>query len=355
MHKPRILVMTAVGKTGMPVALQLLHEGFPITALVRQEDGRSERLKAKGAQIIVGSLTDLDDMRRAMAGAERAYFNSPLVEGNLKVAVVFATVAAEMKLKTVVTMSQWLSSPYHPSIHTRDVWYMDRLMTLLPDTDVTSINVGFFADNDLQTLIFAAQFGLLMLPYGSGRNAAPSNEDIAAVIAEILARPQGHAGKTYRPTGPQLLSAQDIAATLTKVLGHTVRYVNAPMAIMSRVMKGMGFTDYFISQFQVYVQDFQQDAFAVGAPTDVVRQITGREPEDFETIARRYVASMPVAKRSFSVQLRLMGLVMAAMGRPAPNTKRYLSNSDFSDKRHISLSANSQEWRTIHASEPSGV
>jgi NAD(P)H dehydrogenase (quinone) len=68
MNKPRMLVLTATGKTGMPVALQLLSEGFPVTAFVHRADQRSERLKAKGADIVVGSLTDITDMRTAMAG-----------------------------------------------------------------------------------------------------------------------------------------------------------------------------------------------------------------------------------------------------------------------------------------------
>jgi NAD(P)H dehydrogenase (quinone) len=66
MNKPRILVLAAAGRTGMPV-----------TALVHQADQRSERLKAKGAEIVVGSLTDINDMRTAMAGARRAYFCVP--------------------------------------------------------------------------------------------------------------------------------------------------------------------------------------------------------------------------------------------------------------------------------------
>ena len=63
MSKPRILVLTAAGRTGMPVALQLLDEGFPVTAFVHQADQRSECFKAKGADIVVGSLTDINDMR----------------------------------------------------------------------------------------------------------------------------------------------------------------------------------------------------------------------------------------------------------------------------------------------------
>ncbi len=229
MSKPRILIMTAAGKTGLPIALQLLSEGFPVTAFVRKEDQRSAHLKARGADIVAGSLTDVNDMRKAMAGIQRAYFCTPLSEGHLKATSVFAAIAAEQELESVVAMSQWLSNPTHPSLHTREVWLADKVLALLPGTNVTFMNPGFFVDNDMQAFPYIAQFGLMTAPYGSGLNAPPSNEDMARVAAEILARPEGHAGKTYRPTGPKLLSPQDIAATFAKVpwaQGHLCRCSN---------------------------------------------------------------------------------------------------------------------------------
>ena len=39
----------------------------------------------------------------------------------------------------------------------------------------------------------------------------PSTEDIARVIVGALADPTHHLGKTYRPTGPERLSPEDIA------------------------------------------------------------------------------------------------------------------------------------------------
>lgn len=349
MNKPRILVLTAAGKTGLPIALHLLGEGFPVTAFVRREDARSERLQAKGASIVVGSITDLNDMRRAMTGARRAYFCTPLEEGALRAAAVFATVAAEQQLESVVVMSQWLANPSHPSLHTRETWLADRLFALLPNTGVTTLNPGFFADNDLVSLTFAAQFGLLMLPYGSGQNAPPSNEDLARVAAEMLARPEGHAGRTYRPTGPTLLSPPDLASVLSRVLGRRIRYVNAPIGVFTKVMRGMGQSEFMIAQYVQYVRDYQRGAFAVGAPTDVVKAITGREPEDFETIARRYVAAMPEAKRRLSTQLRLMAQSTAWMLRSAPHLAPYLKGEDFADASRVSLSADSAEWRRDHA------
>ena len=356
MDTPRILVLTAAGRTGMSVALQLLSEGFPVTAFVRKEDSRSERLNANGADIVVGSLTDVNDMRKAMAGAHRAYFCVPAAGGNLKAAAIFTAVAAEQKLESVVAMSQWLSNPNHPALHTREVWLADRLLDLLPRTAVTFINPGFFADNEMQILPLIAQFGLLTLPYGSGFNAPPSNEDMARVVAEILARPEGHAGKTYRPTSSKLVSPQEIAATFTKVLGRKVRYINMPLGMLLKVMKSMGISNYTLAMYQQYAFDYQKNAFAVNAPTDDVRTVTGREAEDYETIARRYVSDNPEAMPRFATQFKLMMVMLISMLRPAPKTVPFLALHEFSDPTHAVLSADSSEWRQsheLHRNEPS--
>jgi NAD(P)H dehydrogenase (quinone) len=354
MQKPRILVLTATGKTGMPVALQLLEEGFPVTAFVHQANQRSERLKEKGAEIVVGSLTDINDIRTAMAGVRRAYFCFPNEAGYLKAAAIFTVVAAEQPLEVVVAMSQWLAQPNHPSASTRETWLANRLFELLPGTAVTFINPGFFADNEMQVLPFAAQFGLLSLPYGTGLNAPPSNEDMARVVAEILARPEGHVGKTYRPTGPKLLSPEDIAAILGKVLGRKVTYRHAPMRMLSKIMRDR-LSLYNLAIYEQYVIDYQKNVFGVNAPTDVVHRITGREAEDFETIARRYVATTPEARPSFAIQFKLMLRMIILLLRPAPKTASYLALDEFSDRSHVVFSADSPEWRRSHEPQKSGL
>ncbi|BDI29117.1 NmrA family transcriptional regulator [Capsulimonas corticalis] len=348
MNNPRILVLSAAGKTGLPTAIQLLGDGFPVTAFVRQEDKRSELLKSRGADIIAGSVTDMADMRRAMEGARRAYFCAPLEEGYLTAGAVFTAAAAEQGLESLVVMSQWLSHPSHPTVHTRECWLTDRMLALLPGTGVTTINVGFFADNDMAQLPFAAQFGILPLPYGTGLNAPPSNEDIARVIAAVLARPEGHSGQTYRPTGSTLLSPPDIAAIVGKVLGRSVRYVDAPAWMVARVLKGAGYSEYAITQILQYAREYQQGAFAMNAPTDVVRKITGREPENYETIVRRYAAKTADAKPSLGAAWRLITRMAGTMLSPAPNTIRHLHSGDFSAQTHITFSADSSEWRQIH-------
>jgi hypothetical protein len=123
------------------------------------------------------------------------------------------------------------------------------------------------------------------------------------------------------------------------------------MRMLSKIMRDR-LSLYNLAVYEQYVIDYQKNAFAVNAPTDVVRRITGREAEDFETIARRYVATTPGARRSFATQFKLMlGLIISLL-RPAPRTTPYLALGEFSDKKHVVFSADLPEWRQSH--EPQG-
>jgi NAD(P)H dehydrogenase (quinone) len=129
-------------------------KAFPSPPWCIKQISEAHAGSAKGADIVVGSLTDINDMRTAMAGARRAYFCVPNEAGNLKAAAIFTVVAASQKVEAVVAMSQWLSNPNHPSVHTREVWLADRLFELLPGTAVTFINPGFFRGQRDASLTF---------------------------------------------------------------------------------------------------------------------------------------------------------------------------------------------------------
>src|SRR5258708_21199596 len=123
------------------------------------------------------------------------------------------------------------------------------------------------------------------------------------------------------------------------------------MGMRSKVMRDR-LSLYYLAVYEQYVIDYQKNAFAVNAPTDVVRRITGREAEDFETIARRYVATTPGARRSFAIQFKIMLRMIISLLRPAPRTAPYLALGEFSYKKHVLFSTDSPEWRQRH--EPQG-
>jgi NAD(P)H dehydrogenase (quinone) len=332
----------------MATAQLLLAKGFAVRALVHRLDGRSERLQKAGAEIAVGSLEELDQVLVAMAGVQRAYFCPPLAPGALRKAALFAVAARESRLEAVVALSQWLVDPAHHALHAREKWLSERLFEQLPGVAVVTVNPGFFADNYFAALAGAAQLGLFAMPLGEGLNAPPSNEDIARVITAALIDPGAHAGRSYRPTGPRLLSPGEIAATFARVLGRPVKYRDVPPRLFLKMARWLRLGDYTLSQLHWFLQDYRRGSFAVGAPTGAVLEVAGSPPEDLETIARRYVSASPLVIRSAGGVLReVWGVVRGLLSR-APDLEKIERRLELPRIAGATLAADSVRWRRAH-------
>ena len=290
MLKPRILVTGATGKTGSLVVAEMLKAGYPVRAMVHREDSRSERLKAQGAEIAVADMTDVERVADALKDVQRAYYCPPFDPYMIQGAVAFAVAAKESGLEHIVGLTQWLASPSHPALMTRQLWLADRVFSMTPGIAHTIVRPGFFADSYLLLTGIAAQLGVFPWIFGNSRNAPPSNEDIARVAATALMDPKRHAGKSYRPTGPKLLGAKDMAEAIGRAVGRSVSVVPTPTWLFMKTARMGGLPIDLISGIRYYIEDHKRGAFELGAPTTDVLDVTGQRAEEFETIARRYAA-----------------------------------------------------------------
>jgi NAD(P)H dehydrogenase (quinone) len=322
MIKPRIVVTGATGKTGSVVVSELLKAGFPVRAMVHREDGRSARLMAQGAEIVVAEMSDVERVVDALDDVQRAYYCPAIDPYTIQGAVAFAIAAKEARLEHIVSLTQWLASPSHPSLMTRQSWLIDHLFSMTPGIAHTIVNPGFFADDYLLPIGLAAHLGMFPWMYGDSRNAPPSNEDIARVAAAVLMDPARHAGKSYRPTGPELLGAKEMAQAIGRVVGRSLRVIPTPTWLFVKSARMAGLPIDTLSNIRYYVDDHKRGAFEVGAPTTDVLDVTGRSAEDFETIARRY-AAQPRNQRTLGNWLREFAQFMMAPFTPGFNFERY--------------------------------
>ena len=346
--RPTILVTSGAGNTGRPVTEDLLQRGFPVRAMVRREDARAARLRDLGAEVVVGNLFDVRDLRRAMEGVHRAYFVAPHGPNGLHASMSFAVAAEEAKLETVTTLTQWLLHPGHPSLATRELWLADQAMPWMPSVDVVQITPGWFAWTYFLVLDVVAQLGVFPMPLGEGLNAPPSNEDMGAVVAATLADPAAHVGRTYRPTGPELLAPEEIASTFANVLGRKVKYAPSSVEMFIKAATVAGYDSYEISQVHLYLTDYQQGAFAVGAPTTVVRDLVGRDAEDFETICRRYVAERPEVTPTLGNKMGALSRLLRAAMMPTPDMKAFELEQHHPPLFDAEFAADADEWRAAH-------
>src|SRR3984893_9602450 len=337
MLKPRILVTGATGKTGSVVVAELLQAGYPVRAMVHREDGRSARLKAQGAEIAIADMSDVERVAGALTDVQRAYYCPPFDPYMIQGAVAFAVAAKESRLEHIVGLTQWLSSPSHPALMTRQHWLVDRLFSMTPGVAHTIVRPGFFADAYLVLTGIAAHLGVFPWIFGDSRNAPPSNEDIAR-----------HAGKSYRPTGPELLGAEDMAKAIGRAVGRSVRVVPTPTWLFMKTARMGGLPIDLISGIRYYIDDHKRGAFELGAPTTDVLDVTGRPAEDFETIARRY-AALPRNRRTLGNGLREFAQFVIAPLRPGFNLDRYDRELRRPFPSEPQFAPESKVWRREHA------
>ena len=109
-----------------------------------------------------------------------------------------------------------------------------------------------------------------------------------------------------------------------------------------------------LSGLRHYFQDYDRGAFAVGAPNVTVRELTGRDAEDFETIARRH-AALPESRQSFGARLAALGRFMAVPILPGFNPAIYDRAQEQPEPPTPHLALDDADWTASHGIEGSVV
>ena len=190
----------AVGRT---VTELLLKQGKAVRAMVRNEDERAQALRDMGAEVVVGDLLDLDSMHRAIAGCETMYFGMSVSDAYLAATVNAAAVAKHHGVKAFINMSQMTLAQMSitettPSPQHKLHWLAEQALNWsgLPVVHVrpTVFMEDFFL---LFTADSVRESDQIRLPLGEGKTSPVAVEDVARVLATLLANPQPHIGKIY--------------------------------------------------------------------------------------------------------------------------------------------------------------
>jgi len=321
----KMLITSATGKTGFETTKCLLKNGYAVKILVRSKNAKALELEKLGAEICIGVITNENDLNTALQGIKRVYYCHPFIPHLYDNTKLFIKCAKVNNIEAIVNMGQWLAEfENQKSIHTIQT---QNAYQLFEESGLNVIQLipGFFADNIFFVTEFAIQMGMMPLPFGKGKNPAVSNEDLGLVIAALLKNPEPYFGKRLRPTGPKSLSSNEMATIFSKVVGRKVRYMNIPdwMFLKAAFMfaKDFGLDAFAIAQIRLYMPEYRDNKFDIGGATNVVKELTGKEPDDFETIVKSYVNKSPYKKRNLSNWFSAFKKFMAMPMKKIPSIK----------------------------------
>jgi uncharacterized protein YbjT (DUF2867 family) len=276
----------AVGGIGTTVVTTLRDNGFAVRAMVHREDARADALRATGAEVIVGDLTDPADVAAAITGAARAYFSMSVSPHYLEAATTFATIAADIgSLNAIVnmsqmTVSQMTSTSTDESPQQRQHYLAERIFNWsgLP---VVHVRPTVFLENPLFTSAAAASIAdsdTLILPFGDAHTSPISAKDVARVVSTIMMNPAAHVGESYNLTGAQSQTLDDIAGQYSSALGRRISYTPAPLQEwLSELERTAGLDPHTLAHISTMAK--LHAAGRYDRATDTVERITGTPPE----------------------------------------------------------------------------
>jgi uncharacterized protein YbjT (DUF2867 family) len=296
-HDSPILVTGAagaVGGIGPNVVAMLIAKGHKVRALVRREDERAESLRQLGAEVVMGDLTDLQALHRAIEGCKRIYFGMSISPSYLEATVNVAAVARHHGVEAIVNMSQMTvtemgihdttDSPQH-KLH----WLAEQVLAWsgLPVVTVrpTAFIEGFFLRLAANGVCESDE---LLLPLGNAKTSPIAAFDVARVVATILDDPAPHIGRIYNLTGPESADIEHYARAFSEALGRTIRYRNVPVAPWSEKLRELGVPAHLIGHLAVMAQLHAQGRY--DRMTDDVFKLTGQQPMPMTEWVKQHAA-----------------------------------------------------------------
>ncbi|HEX8915879.1 MAG TPA: NAD(P)H-binding protein [Humisphaera sp.] len=290
-----------VGAVGRTVVDLLLEQDLPVRAMVRSDDDRAQALRDLGAEVVVGDLLHLAAMHRAVAGCEAMYFGMSVSADHLAATVNAAAVAKHHGVRAFVNMSQMTvaqmsvtettASPQHklhwlaeqalnwsglPVVHVRPTVFLEGLFLLFTADSVRSA-------------------GQLRLPFGDGRTSPVAAEDVARVIAAVLADPRPHLGKTYHLTGPRSDDMRFYADEYSAALGRTITYSDVPVGAWRDELLGRGLPGHLVDHLTTMADLHRAGRY--DRQSNDVRLLTGRPPVGVREFVRRNAAAFTGSSR----------------------------------------------------------
>lgn len=259
-----ILVTGATGKVGRQAVNQLHALGQPVRALVRRPAGLPGEA--------LGDLTDVDSVRRALDGVDKVFLVWPFFDADGLPPVLEAIGERQIVYLSSSGDTPWALAAEALIEQTTPQW------TFLRPTG--------FAGNALEFAPEIKTGDVVRAPYGKMARPLIHEYDMASVGVRALTE-DGHAGKKYELSGPELVTQIEQVQIIGEVVGRPLRFEELTPEQAKADMAATGWPQQ--------LTDSALDAWAgmlenPEATTSTVQEVTGEPAKTFREWAEDHAA-----------------------------------------------------------------
>jgi uncharacterized protein YbjT (DUF2867 family) len=278
-----VLVTGAAGTTGSEVTRLLAAKGVRVRALVRDPE-KLKRFTGASVEPVVANLEDPATLDPALKGIDKVFLvSSPdprvsLLHGN----VIDASKRAGVK--QVVRLSALGAATNSPARILKWHGEVDERLSR-SGLSFSILRPHSFMQNFLGMRRSIQEEGAIYAPAREGKIVPIDARDVALVAVAVLTS-EGHSGRIYDLTGPELLSYADMAKKLGDAMGRTVTYTDVPPDAAREAMIGAGWPEFLadglLELMALYGTGGQEDI------TQTVEKLTGTPPRTFDAFAKDF-------------------------------------------------------------------
>jgi len=273
------------------VVTRLVSRGEAVRAMVHHDDTRADGLRAMGAEVVTGDLTNPVDVQAAMSGITRMFFNMGVSPDYLQATAVVCVAATEVeRLEVLVNMSQMtvsqMTAASTEESQQQQLHFLAEHVINWSGVPAVHIRPTVLLENPLFAMLAARsirQSGRLSLPFGTGRTSPVASSDVADVVAAVLTAPEDRLGKVYELTGPATLDSDEIAEQYARALDRPVVAVNPSDDEWAHELDEMGLEPHVRQHIATMAKLHRQDRY--NRSTHDVETITGHPAQS----VRQYV------------------------------------------------------------------
>jgi uncharacterized protein YbjT (DUF2867 family) len=222
-----ILVTGATGRPGSAVIREFARRGRPVRALVRTPEKAGVLAGLPSVEVTHGDMLRPETLGAALAGVDRVLMISSAGPQMLETQCTFIDAARSAGVRHLVKLSGEDSTIGFDPERFRSTRSHEQVQRYLLGSGLewTLLRPSQFMQVYHEEAPAIASAGELRLPLGGARLSPVDVEDIARVAYAVLTT-EGREGRTYRMTGPEALSMDEVAARISRAIGRPVRYVD---------------------------------------------------------------------------------------------------------------------------------
>lgn len=282
-----ILVTGGTGTTGSEIIRRLAEAGAgDVRALVRNPE-KAAFIREAGFETVEGDFDRPETLGAALEGVERALLLTAPDPRTVEHQRSFIEAAKRAGTRHVVKFSAIGAGAGGPEGFGK--WH-GQVEEALKASGLawTMLQPNFFMQNLLGQARTIAGEGAIYQPVGDARASFVDVRDIAAVAVKALTE-DGHEGRSYVITGPEALSYGEVAERLSAAIGKRVDYVSITPEDFRKGALAAGLPEWLVGALEVLNKILAAGEASV--VTNVVREVGGKEPIDFDKFARDYAGA----------------------------------------------------------------